>query len=144
MTLILRHLAKLGLAETGQLVERGAGYTFYWQGRAADEPRQSGVGFVIKNSIAATLPQLPKGISDRLIHIRISLASKRFLSIVSVYAPTMTNEEDVKERFYQDLDKLLLSIPAEDKLIIIGDVNARVDQNGGIWKGIIGKHGVGK
>ena len=71
-------LSETRLAETGQLVERGEGYTFYWQGRAADEPRQSGVGFAIKNSIAATLPQLPKGISDRLIHIRIPLASKRF------------------------------------------------------------------
>ena len=103
-----------------------------------------GSGFVIKNSIAATLPQLPKGISDRLIHIRIPLASKRFLSIVSAYAPTMTNEEEVKERFYQDLDKLLLSIPAEDKLIIMGDLNARVGQNTGVWKGIIGKQGLGK
>ena len=57
---------------------------------------------------------------------------------------TTTNEEEVKERFNQDLDKLLLSIPAEDKLIIMGDFNARVGQNGGVWKGIIGKHGVGK
>ena len=137
-------LSETRLAETGQLVERGAGYTFYWQGRAADEPRQSGVGFVIKNSIAVTLPQLPKGISDRLIHIRIPLASKRFLSIVSAYAPTMTNEEEVKERFYQDLDQLLLSIPAEDKIIVMGDFNAQVGQNGGVWKSIIGKHGVGK
>ena len=56
----------------------------------------------------------------------------------------MTNEEEVKERFYQDLDKLLLSIPAEDKLIAMGDFNARVGQNGGVWKGIIGKHGFGK
>ena len=31
--------SKKWLKETGQLVERGAGYTFYWQGRAADEPR---------------------------------------------------------------------------------------------------------
>jgi len=54
----------------------------------------------------------------------------------------MTNEEEVKERFYQDLNKLLLSIPAEDQLIIMGDFNARVGQNGGAWKGI-GKHGVG-
>ena len=85
---------------------------FYWQGRAADEPRQSEVRFVIKNSIAVTLSQLPKGIGDRLIHIRIPLASKRFFSIVSAYAPTLTNEEEVMEQFYPDLDKFLLSIPA--------------------------------
>ena len=40
-------LSETRLAETGQLVERGANYTFYWQGRAADEPRKSRVGFVI-------------------------------------------------------------------------------------------------
>ena len=68
-------LSETRLAETDQLVERGAGYTFYWQGRAADEPRQSGVRFAIENSIAAAPPQLPKEISDRLIHIIIPLAS---------------------------------------------------------------------
>ena len=53
-------------------------------------------------------------------------------------------DEEIKERFYQDLDILLLSVPAEDKLIIMGDFNARVGQNRGILKGIIGKHGIGK
>ena len=56
----------------------------------------------------------------------------------------MTNEEEVKERFYQDLDKLLLSIPAEDKLIVMEEFDARAGQNGGVWNGIMGKHGVGK
>ena len=33
---------------------------------------------------------------------------------------------------------------AEDKLIVMGDFNALVGQNGGVWKGIICKHEVGK
>ena len=76
--------------------------------------------------------------------LRIIVASRSFFRSPALYAPTMTNDEEVQERFYQDLDKFLLSIPAEDKLIIMGDFNARVGQNGGVWKGIIGKHRVRK
>ena len=125
-------LSETRLAETGQLIERGVGYTFYWQDRSVDEPRQSGVGFTVKRPIASTLVRLPRGVSDRLIQVRIPLASKRFLTIVSAYAPTMINDDEVKERFYQELDLLLLSVPAEDKLIIMGDFNARVGQNHGV------------
>ena len=56
----------------------------------------------------------------------------------------MTNDDEVKERFYQELDLLLLSVPTEDKLIVMGDFNARVGQDDGVWKGVIGKHGVRK
>ena len=56
----------------------------------------------------------------------------------------MTNEEEVKERFYQDLDKLLLNIPEENKRIVMGDFNARSVKMEASGKGIIGKHGVGK
>ena len=41
-------LSETRLADSGQLVEKGAGYTFFWQGRPAAEVRQSGVGFIIK------------------------------------------------------------------------------------------------
>jgi len=35
-------------------------------------------------------------------------------------------------------------VAASDKLIIMGDFNARVGRNSTIWQRVIGKHGVGK
>ena len=56
----------------------------------------------------------------------------------------MTNPEDIKEKFYEDLDNLLKSIPKQDKLFVLGDFNARVGTDFQTWNGIIGRNGVGK
>jgi hypothetical protein len=42
----------------------------------------------------------PKGINDRLMTVRIPLMrGKKHATIISAYAPTLTNEDDVKENF---------------------------------------------
>ena len=52
-------LSEVRFAEEGSLVEHGAGYTLFWSGRGKEEHRHSGVGFMIKNSIAKKLHALP-------------------------------------------------------------------------------------
>uniref|UniRef100_A0A803TFN5 Endonuclease/exonuclease/phosphatase domain-containing protein n=1 Tax=Anolis carolinensis TaxID=28377 RepID=A0A803TFN5_ANOCA len=59
------------------------------------------------------------------------------------YAPTLDADEDIKENFYCQLDTVLLEIPKEDKIILLGDFNARVGRDSDLWPGIIGKDGVG-
>ena len=41
-----------------------------------------------------------------------------------------------------DLSSVL--VPADDKIILLRDFNARVSCDYGRWKGVLGKHGVGK
>ena len=65
-------LSEVRLAEQGSLTEQGAGYTLYWSGKGKDNPRLSGVGFMIKTSIASNLQRLPVGHSDRLMSLRLS------------------------------------------------------------------------
>ncbi|KAJ7408516.1 hypothetical protein WISP_120430 [Willisornis vidua] len=48
-----------------------------------------------------------------------------------------------KGTFYTDLSHLTQKVPADDKIIILGDFNARVGKNSEVWKGVLGKHGVG-
>ena len=69
---------------------------------------------------------------------------KKFATLISAYAPTITNSDEVKDRFYIDLKDTILAVPRTDKLIILGDFNARVGRDHTSWKGVIGKHGVGK
>ena len=45
-------LSEVRFAEQGSLSEDGAGYTLLWSGKNKDEGRLSGVGFMIKTSIA--------------------------------------------------------------------------------------------
>ena len=56
--------------------------------------------------------------------LKLPLAGKKQATLVSVYAPTMTNSNDIKDKFYEDLDSIITSTPSSDKLIILGDFNA--------------------
>ena len=131
------------LREEPKLSQENPGYTFFWKGRGASEERRNGVGFAIKSNIARNLESLPRGISDRLMVLRIPIAKKSYVTFISAYAPTMTNPDDVKDQFYSDLDSAISSVPPADKLILLGDFNARVGTNSSAWPGIIGPHGVG-
>ena len=66
---------------------------FFWSGRKAEEKRESGVGFAILSSLVSKLDKPPKGINDRLMTLRLPLQGKRFATIISAYAPTMTNPD---------------------------------------------------
>lgn len=57
--------------------------------------------------------------------------------------PALDSKEEVKETFYACLDKILSSIPKKDKIIFLGDFNARVGRDQHLWKGTIGKEGIG-
>ena len=136
-------LSETHLAEEGLLKEVGAGYTFFWSGRKKEERREAGVGFAIKSHLVSTLSGLPKGINDRLMTLRLPLFCKRHATVVSAYAPTMTNADEVKEKFYDDLDSVISAAPRTDKLLL-GDFNARVGTDHQTWEDVTGSEGVGK
>ena len=68
---------------------------------------------------------------------------QKFITIVSAYAPTTTNPDEVKAKFYEDLNTIITTVPSADKLIILGDFNARVGSDSTTWEGVIGQYGVG-
>ena len=76
--------------------------------------------------------------------LRLPLSCKRHATFVSAYAPTMTNPDEVKSKFYDDLDSVISAAPRTDKLILLGDFNARVGTDHQTWEGVIGSEGVGK
>ena len=119
-------LSEIHLVEEGLLKEVVAGYTFLWSGRKKEEQREAGVGFAIKSHLISKLSGLPKGINDHLMTLRLPLSGKRHATIVSVYASTMNNPDEVKDKFYDDLDSVISAAPLTDKLILLGDFNARV------------------
>ncbi len=68
----------------------------------------------------------------------------RYATLLSVYAPTLPSDSESKDSFYQALDEALCRILKNDKIFLLGDFNARVGQNSGIWKGVLGRHGIGQ
>nr|VZI30564.1 unnamed protein product [Spirometra erinaceieuropaei] len=66
----------------------------------------------------------------------------QFATIISAYAPTMTNPDAVRNKFYEDLHSLLATVSKADKLIVLGDFNARVGTDHTAWRGVLGPHGL--
>lgn len=124
-------------------MENGGGYTFYWKGTAASEPRRSGVGFAIKNQIARKLEECPVHISDRVTSLRLHLSNDNYLNVISVYAPTLDKDDDVKNKFYEEVTQVLSQVRPRDQVLLLGDFNARVGQDCEAWPKVLGRHGVG-
>lgn len=137
-------LSETRLSEEGSLTEVGEGYTFFWKGLPEGVQRNYGVAFAVKTSMLSSIPQSPIGVSERLMSWRIPLTNSRYATLISAYAPTLDAEEESKDRFYSQLHTLFQSIPHDDKIILLGDFNARVGRNHQLWQGIMGRHGVGK
>ena len=120
-------------------------YSFFWCGKHEGERREAGVGFAIKKHIITKLTEMPRPVSDRIMKMRLPLSKDNFATIISVYAPTMTNPDENKEAFYNQLANVFSGgIPHTDKLLLIGDFNARIGRDNGKWPLVMGKHGIWK
>ena len=82
-------------------------YSFFWSGRPKGERREAGVGFAIKKDIVTKLTEMPRPVSDRIMMMRLPLSKDNYATIISVFAPTMTNPDDNKEAFYNQLSSTL-------------------------------------
>ena len=76
--------------------------------------------------------------------IRLPLSQDNFATSISAYAPTMTNPDDNKEAFYNQLASVLSGIIRTDKLLLIVDFNPRIGKNKDKWPLVMGKHGIGE
>ncbi|KAJ7417867.1 craniofacial development protein 2-like protein [Willisornis vidua] len=135
-------LNKVPLHEEGSLKEHGVGYKIYWSGKPKTQSHFSGVDFMTENSIASKLENLLTGHSNHMISICLPLHNKQHVVLFSVYAQTLQADTVEKDKFYTDLHCLTQKVPADDKIIILGDFNARAGKNFEACKGVLGKHRV--
>ncbi|XP_076059549.1 uncharacterized protein LOC143036186 [Oratosquilla oratoria] len=151
--LVSRELARFNvdvaaLSETripgeGQITEVGSGYTFFWKGKNPEDHHSQGIGFAVKTQLVKAHNLTPHAINERITSLRLPLPKKQFITLVSVYAPTLDAEKHVKGSFYQQLDTVISQIPARDRLLLLEDFNARVGREHELWHNIIGRQGVG-
>ena len=102
------------------------------------------MGSAIKKYIVTKLTEMPRPVSDRIMTMRLPLSTDNFATIISVYTPTMTNPDENKEAFYNQLASVLSGIPRTDKLLLTGDFNARIGRDNDKGPLVMGKHGIGK
>ncbi|MGL5708402.1 MAG: endonuclease/exonuclease/phosphatase family protein, partial [Aeromonas sp.] len=136
-------LSETRLPDHGKLSEVGEGYTFYWTGHPENERREHGVGFAVADQVKNSMVGEPVGVNPRIMKMRIQVGRKRIATILSVYGPTMCNSDIEKEAFFTALSAVVSSVPAKDRLFLLGDLNARVGRDSRTWRNIIGPHGIG-
>ena len=75
--------------------------------------------------------------------LRVPLARGRFMTLRSVYAPTLDSSDEDKDAFFTALRNTLQHVPRTDKILLAGDFNARVGSSHLVWRNVSGRHGVG-
>ena len=131
-------LCETRFSESGSLNDLE--YSFFWSDKPEGERREAGVGLAIKKDIVTKLSESTRPVSDRIMTTRLPMSEDNFATIISVYAPTMTNPDKNKEPFYNQLASVFSGIPRTDKLLLIGDFNARIGRDKDKWPLVMGKH----
>ena len=133
-------LQETRLADSGALKEKD--YTFYWQGKGSGEHREYGVGFAVRNSVLSMIEPGSDG-SERLLTLLLNSTAGP-VTLVSVYAPTLSATSDIKDEFYENLAAIISSVPNNEQLVLMGDFNARAGADHDMWPSCLGQFGMGK
>ena len=133
-------LQETRLADSGTLKEKD--YTLVWQGKHSDELREHGVEFAVRNSL---LRMVEPGSSDSEHLLTLCLNSTTGpVTLISVYAPTLSTTPDTKDMFHENLASIIRNIPSKEQVVLLGDFNARVGTDHDLWPSCLGQFGVSK
>ncbi|KAJ8031342.1 hypothetical protein HOLleu_28045 [Holothuria leucospilota] len=61
--------------------------------------------------------------------LKLPILRNRYVGIISAYGPTMAYPKDIKDKIYTEISVSMSGTPPRDKLIIMGDFNARIGTN---------------
>ena len=103
-----------------------------------------GVAFMLtSNASKALISWLPHG--PRIMEAYFKTSNKKInLRLILVYAPTEDKDVDVKNDFYDQLDKVYREgHKKKDITMLIGDLNAKVGNNNENMEEVMGSHGLG-
>ena len=106
-------------------------YSGVQQGRA-----KAGVAIYMVEELAMCIKEW-KCINERLVLVRLKIREE-WVCFVQVYAPTENCSVEDKEEFFDTLQETVSGLQRRDKIIILGDFNARVGNKRGEWREVIG------
>ena len=118
----------LGLAEvrwtsSGQV--NTDGWMFYYIGD--DKVHHRGVGFLVAPKLVRAVIKV-QPISSRVIVLRID-AKPQPITIIQAYMPTSEADEEDVLAVYATLQKAVKECPKKDRLVVMGDFNAKIGAN---------------
>lgn len=151
MTDIAYHMQKLDIEiavlSESRLPESGrkehAGVTFIWTGHPTKH--EAGVAIALRDKALKAWQEAGEPMeatSPRILKISLSSYRTR-ITIIGVYAPT-NNDPKGSKIFYEEVQKLITTVPKRDLLLLLGDWNACLGRQKVDTKGLIGPHTLGE
>ncbi|KAK3570342.1 hypothetical protein QTP86_017287 [Hemibagrus guttatus] len=115
----------------------GAGFKLFYYGV---DSKRNGVGVVLKEEFVRNVLEV-KRLSDRVMSLKLEI-ERVMLNVVSGYAPQVGCELEEKERFWSELDEVIVSIPTGERVVIGADFNGHVGEGNTGDEEVMGKFGV--
>ena len=116
----------ISLTETkrkGKGSEEVGNYVHIYCGVGREERAQSGVSIAIRKNLKKFIKSWEQ-ISDRIMQVQLDIMNNPVV-IISAYAPNEDAADDKKDKFYDDLTRLLESTSNRKEIILTGDLNSR-------------------
>ena len=117
-----------------------SGHTLIYSGKE-NGTHEEGVALLCSKEISRTLLEW-KPLGARMLRARFNGKYTK-LTVLVCYAPTEDAEEELKDRFYDQLQAAIEDVPAHDMLLITGDLNARTGNDNTGRERVMGTHGLG-
>ena len=141
-------ISLLGLSETrwtqnGQ-VRLQSGETINYSGHPDENaPHTEGVAFMMDRKAQKALISW-EPVSSRIITARFSTRlKKKTMYEIQVYAPTNEAGEQKKADFYDLLQATIDKAKANDLVLLMGDMNAKIGSQNDHYEIVMGRHGLG-
>ncbi|XP_071718240.1 uncharacterized protein [Rutidosis leptorrhynchoides] len=102
---------------------------------------RNGVGILIGHPYKDSVVGVGR-CSDRIMSVRLVIQEETYM-VISAYAPHAGLDEDEKRRFWESLDEVVRSCPADYRLLIGGDLNGHIGTDSEGYTGVHGSFGYG-